>query len=241
MVDFIADYFKTMDSRRVSPDVSPGWLKPLLPTAAPEEPEEFSAVLRDVEQHILPGVLNWQHPRFFGFFPANTSPPALLADMLSNATGAIGFSWVASPAATELETIVLDWSVVNSRACFVVVVVPPPPPPPPVSALRIINMFGSLSDRLGQLLGLSESFSSSGSGGGVIQCTASDSAVVALLAAKQMAIAKLPVEEHEAAASKFVWSVCPWLRAPVSAKAALAPTLASVFIGWITHTARCLT
>jgi aromatic-L-amino-acid decarboxylase len=57
----------------------------------------------------MPGVTHWQHPSFFAYFSANSSPPALLGDMLSGALNVIGFSWVTSPAATELETVVLDW------------------------------------------------------------------------------------------------------------------------------------
>ena len=157
-----------------------GYLKPLLPSAAPEDPEDFPSILRDVEAHILPGVLNWQHPRFFGFFPANTSPPGLLADMLSNATGAIGFSWVASPAGTELETITLDWCDRMGQGGGVCVCVWKLCPPTTTHATHTRD---KLTDsgcacghgRLGKLLGLPESFSSSGNGGGIIQCTASDS------------------------------------------------------------------
>lgn len=67
--------------------------------------EPLEAVLADVDRTIMPGITHWQHPAFFAYFSANTSPPAMLADMLCNALMPIGFSWVGSPAATELETV----------------------------------------------------------------------------------------------------------------------------------------
>lgn len=63
----------------------------------------------DVEDKIMPGVTHWQHPRFHAYFPAGNSFPSILGDMLGDGIGCIGFSWAASPACTELETIVLDW------------------------------------------------------------------------------------------------------------------------------------
>jgi tyrosine decarboxylase len=65
--------------------------------------------MQDVESKIMPGVTHWQHPRFHAYFPSGNSYPSILGDMLSDGIGCIGFSWAASPACTELETIVLDW------------------------------------------------------------------------------------------------------------------------------------
>lgn len=65
--------------------------------------------MADVETKIMPGVTHWQHPRFHAYFPSGNSFPSILGDMLSDGIGCIGFSWAASPACTELETIVLDW------------------------------------------------------------------------------------------------------------------------------------
>lgn len=63
----------------------------------------------DVEKKILPGIVHWQHPRFHGHFPAGSSYPSILADMLSDSLGVVGFSWAASPSCAELETIMVDW------------------------------------------------------------------------------------------------------------------------------------
>ena len=109
MVDFIADYYKTVHTRPVKAQVEPGYLQKCLPQAAPDKPESFDAVMHDVTQHIMPGVTHWQHPGFLAYFPANTSVPGLLGDMLSGMFNVIGFSWVASPACTELEGVVMDW------------------------------------------------------------------------------------------------------------------------------------
>ena len=89
--------------------VSPGEVRASLPPAAPEQGEPFSAVLADLDRVVLPGVTHWQHPGFFGYFPANTSGPSVLGDLVSAGLGVQGMSWVTSPAATELEQHVMDW------------------------------------------------------------------------------------------------------------------------------------
>ncbi|KAH0909335.1 hypothetical protein HID58_032656 [Brassica napus] len=107
MVDFIADYYKTIETFPVRSQ--PGYLHNLLPDSAPDHPETLEQVLDDVKVKILPGVTHWQSPSFFAYYPSNSSVAGFLGEMLSTGLNVIGFSWVASPAATELEIIVLDW------------------------------------------------------------------------------------------------------------------------------------
>lgn len=109
MVDYIADYMETINLRRVTPDVEPGYLRDLLPKKAPKKGEEFDEIMHDVDKAIMPGITHWQHSHFHAYFPAGNSYPSILGDMLSDAIGCVGFSWAASPACTELETVVLDW------------------------------------------------------------------------------------------------------------------------------------
>ncbi|MGY1779476.1 aminotransferase class V-fold PLP-dependent enzyme [Geodermatophilus sp. SYSU D01036] len=109
VVDWIADYWARIESFPVRSRVSPGDVRAALPPSAPEQGEPFSAVLADLEQVVLPGVTHWQHPGFLAYFPANTSGPSVLGDLLSAGLGVQGMSWVTSPAATELEQHVLDW------------------------------------------------------------------------------------------------------------------------------------
>uniref|UniRef100_A0A0D3D2A5 NAD-dependent epimerase/dehydratase domain-containing protein n=1 Tax=Brassica oleracea var. oleracea TaxID=109376 RepID=A0A0D3D2A5_BRAOL len=109
MVNFIADYYKTIETFPVLSQVQPGYLHNLLPDSAPEQPETLEQVLDDVKEKILPGVTHWQSPSFFAYYPANSSVAGFLGEMLSAALNIVGFSWVSSPAATELEMIVLDW------------------------------------------------------------------------------------------------------------------------------------
>ena len=94
MVDFIADYLDTIGSRRVTPKVEPGYLKCLLPDSAPFKAENWDKIMEDFESKIMPGVTHWQHPRFHAYFPAGNAYPSILADMVSDAIGCIGFSWV---------------------------------------------------------------------------------------------------------------------------------------------------
>lgn len=94
MVDYIADYMDTINDRRVTPNVEPGYLKVLLPDSPPYKSENWDKIMSDFEEFIMPGVTHWQHPRFHAYFPAGNSYPSILADMITNGIGCIGFSWV---------------------------------------------------------------------------------------------------------------------------------------------------
>jgi aromatic-L-amino-acid decarboxylase len=109
VVDWVADYWESVESLPVRSAVAPGEVAAALPAAAPEVGEPFEAVLADLDRVIMPGVTHWQHPSFFAYFPANASGPAVLADLISSGLGVQGMLWATSPAATELETVTLDW------------------------------------------------------------------------------------------------------------------------------------
>jgi aromatic-L-amino-acid decarboxylase len=109
VVDWIADYYERIESFPVLSQVHPGAIRASLPPAAPEQGEPFEAILKDVDELIMPGITHWQSPNFFAFFPANASGPAILGDLLSSGLGVQGMLWATSPACTELETHVLDW------------------------------------------------------------------------------------------------------------------------------------
>ncbi|XGW08103.1 hypothetical protein V3C99_010875 [Haemonchus contortus] len=108
-VDYIANYMETIQKRRVVPSIEPGYLKNLIPTEAPSRGEPWEKVMDDFEKFIMPGVTHWQHPRFHAYFPAGNSYPSILANLLSDALGCVGFSWASCPAFTELELIMLHW------------------------------------------------------------------------------------------------------------------------------------
>ncbi|WP_211229305.1 pyridoxal phosphate-dependent decarboxylase family protein [Nakamurella lactea] len=108
VIDWIADYWESIDHRPVLAQVNPGEIAAKLPHHAPEHPEPFDAVLADLDEIVMPGITHWQHPRFFAYFPANSSPAAALGDLLSSGIGAQGMIWATSPALTELEQVVMD-------------------------------------------------------------------------------------------------------------------------------------
>ncbi|XP_017556310.1 aromatic-L-amino-acid decarboxylase [Pygocentrus nattereri] len=161
MVDYVADYLENIEKRQVYPDVEPGYLRSLIPEEAPEQPETYEDVVKDIERVVMPGITHWHSPYFFAYFPTANSFPAILADMLSGAIGCVGFSWAASPACTELETVMLDW--------------------------------------LGKMLNLPEEFlaGTKGKGGGVIQGTASEATLVALLAARCRMVKRILSDDPE--------------------------------------------
>jgi aromatic-L-amino-acid decarboxylase len=150
-IDWVVDYLKNVESYPVLSQVSPNEIRNRLPSGPPEESEGFDAMLRDVTDIVLPGITHWQSPNFFAYFPCNSSPPAILGEILSAGLGVQGMLWATSPACTEVETQMMDWLV--------------------------------------QMLGLPEKFSSATKGGGVIQHTASDATLCALLAAREQATA----------------------------------------------------
>lgn len=94
MVEYICQYLETLGERRVTPSVEPGYLRNLIPGEAPTTPEPWEKIMEDVESKIMPGVTHWQHPRFHAYFPSGNSFPSILGDMLGDAIGCIGFSWV---------------------------------------------------------------------------------------------------------------------------------------------------
>lgn len=109
MVDWIADHVEHPAARPVFPAVQPGDIRARLPEHPPATPEPFDAVMADLEQIIVPGLTQWQHPDFFAWFPSNITYPSILGELMSAGLGINAMAWVTSPAATELETLMLDW------------------------------------------------------------------------------------------------------------------------------------
>jgi aromatic-L-amino-acid decarboxylase len=109
IVDWMADYMAGVEKLPVRPDIHPRAIIEQLPASPPDAPESFPQIFDDFRKVILPGMTHWQHPSFFAYFPANSSPPSVLGEMLTAALGAQCMSWATSPAATELEERVMEW------------------------------------------------------------------------------------------------------------------------------------
>jgi aromatic-L-amino-acid decarboxylase len=111
LIDWIADYREkaTRGDFPVLRNVAPGTVKRALPAVPPSEPESFDAVLNDLNNVILPNCTQWLDPRFFAYFPSNSSLSAVLGDYVSTGLGQLGLNWQASPALTEVEEVVIDW------------------------------------------------------------------------------------------------------------------------------------
>jgi aromatic-L-amino-acid decarboxylase len=147
VIDWIAEYMANIGEQPVLSKAAPGETRSRLPARPPEHGEPFENVLRDIDDIVVPGLTHWQSPNFYAYFPANSSGPSILGELLSAGLGVQGMLWATSPACTELETHVLDWTT--------------------------------------ELLDLPKTFRSDGSGGGVIQDTASSATLCALLAARE--------------------------------------------------------
>ncbi|KAM7273795.1 hypothetical protein ACFE04_028459 [Oxalis oulophora] len=109
IIDLIAQYYRKIESYPVESQVEPGYLSQKLPAKAPCYPEPLKDIIKDIEDHIFPGLTHWLSPNFFGYFPTTTSTASFLGEMLCSAFNVVGFTWNASPAATELESLVMDW------------------------------------------------------------------------------------------------------------------------------------
>ena len=108
-IEWAADYLERVGELPVLAPVAPGEIRARLPASAPEDPEPFSAVLRDLDEILLPGVTHWQHPRYFAYFATSSAPPAILAELLAATLNSVAILWRTAPASTELEGVVCDW------------------------------------------------------------------------------------------------------------------------------------
>ena len=108
-LEWVARYLERVEELPVLAQVEPGEIRSRLPGSPPEEGEPFSAVLRDLDEVLLPGITHWQHPRFFAYFSVTASRPGILAELLAAALNPIAILWRTAPASTELEDLVLDW------------------------------------------------------------------------------------------------------------------------------------
>lgn len=109
IADWGADYHKSLPDRPVRAQTAPGDIAAQIAPSAPETGEAMSAILKDFDDVIMPGMTHWQHPRFFAYFAANATPPSMLAEQLVNTVAAQCMLWQTSPAATELEGVMVNW------------------------------------------------------------------------------------------------------------------------------------
>lgn len=109
LADWIADFREHIDQLRVAPNDKPGAIREHLPKTAPEEGEPFEKILTDVDQIIVPGMTHWSHPMFLGYFGWTSTAPGILGEILTAPLNVNAMTWRTCPAATELETVVIDW------------------------------------------------------------------------------------------------------------------------------------
>ncbi len=108
-VDWVADYLSEVGKHPVCSPLIPGQVRSKLPSQAPKKGESMEKLFKDFQKKILPGLAHWQHPSWFAYFPANNSPSSILAELLTAGIGAQCMIWKTSPAAAELEEVVLEW------------------------------------------------------------------------------------------------------------------------------------
>ena len=109
VADWTSEYHRTIRDRPVRSRARPGDTLNALPAAPPEAPEDLEAIFADFEEVVMPGITHWQHPRFFAYFNSNAAPASVLAEWLAMGVAAQCMLWQTSPAATEMETRMMDW------------------------------------------------------------------------------------------------------------------------------------
>jgi aromatic-L-amino-acid decarboxylase len=120
IVEWIARYYENIEKYPVKSHAVPGSVRKALPEIPPSGSESFDRFLKDFDEIIMPGITHWQSPNFFAYFPANTSPPSVLAEMLTAALGTQCMIWETSPAAAELEERMMEWlrEMTGLPSCF---------------------------------------------------------------------------------------------------------------------------
>ena len=109
LVDWIAEYRAGIEKRPVMSRVNPGEIRARFPKEPPERGGGLEEAVRSLDELVLPGITHWNHPSFFAYFPSNTSHASILADLVTAGLGVQGMSWQTSPAATEVEEVVMEW------------------------------------------------------------------------------------------------------------------------------------
>jgi len=109
LADWIADFRQNIGLLRVAPNDKPGAILAALPAEPPEEGQPFDKILGDVDRVIVPGMVHWSHPMFLGYFGWTTTAPAILGEIITAPLNVNAMTWRTCPAATELETVVVDW------------------------------------------------------------------------------------------------------------------------------------
>ncbi|BDU69992.1 aromatic-L-amino-acid decarboxylase [Geothrix oryzae] len=109
LVDWIADYREGLERLPVMSQVKPGEIRAAFPDHPPQHGGRMAQALAALDRDVMPGITHWNHPSFFAYFPSNTSYSSILGDLAASGIGAQGMSWQTSPAATEVEEVVMDW------------------------------------------------------------------------------------------------------------------------------------
>ncbi|CAL4979172.1 unnamed protein product [Urochloa decumbens] len=162
-VDFIYDYYKSVESLPVLPGVEPGYLRRLLQSAPPSAAAPFDIAIKEIRDAVVPGMTHWASPNFFAFFPATNSAATIAGELIASAMNTVGFTWQANPAATEMEALALDWLA---------------------HLLRLPESFMTMNRTAGGA-------SAQGTGGGVILGTTSEAMLVTLVAARDAALHRM--------------------------------------------------
>ena len=109
IADWIADYRATIEQRSIVPNVRPGDIIARCSIDPPDAPIPLDHIVAELDTVVMPGIVHWGHPAFLGYFGSTSNGAALIGEMVAAALNVSAMTWQTSPAATELETVVLGW------------------------------------------------------------------------------------------------------------------------------------
>jgi aromatic-L-amino-acid/L-tryptophan decarboxylase len=107
--EWVTDYRSNIERRAISAPGKPGDVSASLPSTIPKMPVPIETVMADFERLIVPNLVHWGHPAFLGYFGSTTTAPGILGEIMAATLNVSAMTWATSPAATELEAVVLRW------------------------------------------------------------------------------------------------------------------------------------
>lgn len=108
-IDMLAEYFETIDERRVYPETDPDTIASTVDEPIPETGQDPDGILDEWEENVLAHAAFNTSPRFFAFVMGSGSMIGVIADALAAGTNMNVGGWHPAPSGTEIERLTIEW------------------------------------------------------------------------------------------------------------------------------------
>ena len=109
VTELIADHVSQLDSRRVTPDVTPTNLEKLFDEPLPEFGIPVEEILARFKSDVAPNSMGVPSPRYFGQFNPTPLPIGVWADALASMLNQNAGAWRNGPSSAMIEARVIRW------------------------------------------------------------------------------------------------------------------------------------